>query len=99
MQFGCLAFAAIIQVSDHPVAPSLGSTVLTVVFLPALIVFALSCQAVPMTEVPDSNAETSLSYAAQYSLMFFFCAFSRAMAASSCLAVSEYGSLIFRSGL
>jgi hypothetical protein len=29
MQFGCAAFEETIQVSDHPVAPSFGSTVLT----------------------------------------------------------------------
>src|SRR6478672_3658743 len=60
MQFGCAAFAETIQVSDHPVAPSLGSTVLTWTLLSVPIVLAITCQVVPMTDVPDSNACTSL---------------------------------------
>jgi hypothetical protein len=60
MQFGCAAWDEIIQVSDQPVAPSFGSTVCTVVFLSLLMTFAITCQVVPTTDVPDSNACTSL---------------------------------------
>ena len=59
MQLGWAAFDEIIQVSDHPVEPSLGRTVLTCTLFSAPIVFAMTCQVVPMTEVPDSNACTS----------------------------------------
>src|SRR3954468_12407533 len=54
MQFGCLACAATIQVSDHPVAPSLGSIALTATFLSEPIRFAMTCHVVPMTLSPDS---------------------------------------------
>src|SRR5215211_5888297 len=60
MQLGCAAFAPTIQVSDQPVAPSFGSTVLTWTLLSVPIRFAITCQVVPMTDVPDSNACTSL---------------------------------------
>src|SRR6185312_127552 len=60
MQFGCAAFEATIHVSDHPVAPSFGSTVLTWTLLSVPIRFAITCQVVPMTDVPDSKACTSL---------------------------------------
>src|SRR4051794_23161155 len=51
MQFGCLALEEIIQVSDHPVAPSLGRIVLTGT-LSAPSRFAITCQVVPSTESP-----------------------------------------------
>src|SRR3954451_9433718 len=60
MQFGCAAFEATIQVSDQPVAPSLGSTVFTCTLFSAPMVLAMTCHVVPMTDVPDSNACTSL---------------------------------------
>src|SRR6476469_8934958 len=60
MQLGCAAFEEIIHVSDHPVAPSLGSTVLTWTLLSVPIRFAITCQVVPITDVPDSKACTSL---------------------------------------
>ena len=60
MQFGCAAFDEIIQVSDQPVEPSFGSTVLTCTLLSAPMVLAITCQVVPITDVPDSNACTSL---------------------------------------
>src|ERR687885_316567 len=56
MQFGCLAFEEIIQVSDQPVAPSFGRTVCTFVLASALMVLAITCQVVPITEVPDSKS-------------------------------------------
>jgi hypothetical protein len=58
MQFGCLAFEEIIQVSDQPVAPSLGSVVSTFT-LSACSRFALTCHAVPSTESPLVKAEIS----------------------------------------
>jgi hypothetical protein len=58
-QFGCAALAATIQVSDHPVAPSDGSTAATGA-LSASARFAMTCQVVPITESPDLNASTSL---------------------------------------
>src|SRR6185503_3390604 len=60
MQFGCAAFDESIQVSDQPVAPSFGITALTWTLLSAPMVFAITCQVVPITDVPDSNACTSL---------------------------------------
>src|SRR3954451_13699975 len=59
MQFGCLACAAIIQVSDQPVAPSEGSIVLIDAFLSVPIRLAMACQVVPTTLSPDSKAWTS----------------------------------------
>ena len=58
MQFGCLALDEIIQVSDQPVAPSLGSVVLTGT-LSASSRFAMTCQVVPTTESPLANAACS----------------------------------------
>src|ERR1700755_1339603 len=45
MQFGCLALEEIIQVSDQPVAPSLGSVVLTGTLSPSSRL-AITCQVV-----------------------------------------------------
>ena len=50
----------IIQVSDQPVAPSFGTTVFTLALPPSLMVFAMTCQVVPTTDVPCSKACTSL---------------------------------------
>src|SRR6187549_3097347 len=58
MQFGCFAFAASIHVSDQPVAPSLGSVVL-IFTLSASSRLAITCQVVPMTELPPANAACS----------------------------------------
>src|SRR3954447_10914403 len=60
MQLGWAAFDETIQVSDHPVDPSFGSTVLTWTLFSVPIVLAMTCQVVPITDVPDSNACTSL---------------------------------------
>src|SRR5215218_4723093 len=51
MQFGFLAFEAIIHVSDQPVAPSFGSTVLIGTLSPSSR-FAITCHVVPITESP-----------------------------------------------
>src|SRR3954447_10527463 len=59
MQFGCLAFAEIIHVSDQPVAPSLGSSVLIGTLSPSSRL-AMTCHVVPITESPPVNAACSL---------------------------------------
>src|ERR1044072_3402150 len=59
MQFGCLALEEIIQVSDHPVAPSFGSTT-SIGTLSASSRFAITCHVVPSTESPLVNAACSL---------------------------------------
>src|SRR3954463_1705386 len=58
-QFGCLAFDEIIQVSDQPVAPSVGRIASTGA-LSAWARLVMICQVVPSTELPDLNACTSL---------------------------------------
>src|SRR5215208_83246 len=58
MQFGFLAFDAIIHVSDQPVAPSFGSVVLTGT-LSASSRFAITCHVVPITESPLVKAACS----------------------------------------
>src|ERR671925_680067 len=59
MQFGLAALEEIIQVSDHPVAPSFGSVTL-IGTLSASSRFAMTCQVVPITESPLVNAACSL---------------------------------------
>src|SRR3954471_22761469 len=58
MQFGCFAFEEIIHVSDQPVAPSFGSAVL-IGTLSASSRFAITCQVVPIVELPFANAACS----------------------------------------
>ena len=58
MQFGFAALEAIIQVSDQPVAPSFGRTVL-IGTLSASSRFAMTCHVVPITESPLVNAACS----------------------------------------
>src|SRR3954447_2172120 len=58
MQLGCLALEEIIQVSDQPVAPSLGSVVLIGTLSPSSR-FAITCQVVPTVESPLANADCS----------------------------------------
>ncbi len=58
MQFGCLALEEIIQVSDHPVAPSFGNVV-WMFTLSAVSRFAITCHVVPTTVSPDLNAACS----------------------------------------
>ena len=59
MQFGCLAFDEIIQVSDHPVEPSDGTSVVTLC-LSASSRLAMICHVVPTVELPLANAACSL---------------------------------------
>ena len=60
MQFGCLASDEIIQVSDHPVAPSFGRIASTGGdFLSAWTRFAITCHVVPTTLSPDVKAACS----------------------------------------
>src|SRR3954453_6366368 len=59
MQFGCLAFAEIIQGSDQPGAPSWGGSVLSG-GLSAWSRFAMTCPVVPITESPPVKAACSL---------------------------------------
>src|SRR3954452_4674249 len=58
MQFGFLALDEIIQVSDQPVAPSLGSVVL-IFTLSAWSRLAITCHVVPTSESPLENAAIS----------------------------------------
>ena len=69
MQFGCLALDEIIQVSDHPVEPSLGSVVSTGALSPARTL-AWYCHVVPTTLLPLSKAWISFAASDQYSPMF-----------------------------
>ena len=58
--WGAHSWTPIIQVSDQPVEPSLGTIALTPTFLSVSTRLAMTCQVVPRTEVPDSKAWTSL---------------------------------------
>src|SRR5262245_53105246 len=58
MQLGCCACELIIQVSDQPVAPSDGSTVLTGCFSSSRTL-AWYCQVVPSTEAPLEKSSIS----------------------------------------
>src|ERR1700686_4450564 len=61
MQLGCAACEYIIQVSDHPVDPSLGTVTATGVgVLSVSRRFAITWQVVPMTESALANADCSL---------------------------------------
>jgi hypothetical protein len=80
MQFGCLAFDEIIQVSDHPVEPSSGNVVSTGAFSPARTL-AWYCHVVPTTELPLWKAWISFAASDQYSPMFLRCCLSRSTAA------------------
>jgi hypothetical protein len=55
MQFGCSAWLEIIQVSDHPVAPSSGLTASIAGSLPARL-FTWYCQVVPIVMSPAAKA-------------------------------------------
>src|SRR3954452_11716008 len=98
MQFGCLALDEIIQVSDQPVAPSLGLVVSTLIFLSALMTLAWYCHAVPIAMSPPSKPVISSVEVPQYLLTSSFWVFSSATAAASCLSSSAYGFLMPRSG-
>src|SRR5215204_6727731 len=58
MQLGFFAFEEIIHVSDQPVAPSFGSVVL-IGTLSASSRLAITCQVVPMIELPFAKAACS----------------------------------------
>ena len=55
VQFGCFAFEEIIHVSDQPVEPSFGKTVLTGT-PSASSRFAITCHVVPISLSPFANA-------------------------------------------
>src|SRR5712671_1976543 len=99
MQFGCLALDEIIQVSDQPVAPSLGVTLATCLPPAALIVFCWYSQAEPMAMSPLAKPSISSWAVPQYLPTSVFWTFRRATAAASWSLSSEYGFVIFRSGL
>ena len=61
MQFGCLALAATIHVSDQPVDPSFGTVDSTLAFVPALTRLTLICHSVPRTVSPLSSDCTALA--------------------------------------
>src|SRR5262245_33117762 len=98
MQFGCLALDEIIQVSDQPVAPSLGFVNCTVFLPSALITFAWYFQAEPIAISPFSNPSISSWAVPQYLPIRPFCWTRRSLAAASCVASREYGFLMPRSG-
>src|SRR5207248_3037037 len=100
MQFGCLALDEIIQVSDQPVAPSLGFVNWTGLPPPgAFRTFAWYCQAVPIAMSPLVKPSISSWAVPQYLPMSDFCWTSRSFAAASWVASRAYGLVILRSGL
>src|SRR5258705_2501441 len=98
MQFGCLAFAEIIQVSDQPVAPSLGLVNWTVFVPEALMTLAWYCQAVPIVMSPLVKPSISSWAVPQYLPINAFCWTRRSLAAASCVASTAYGFVIPSSG-
>src|SRR5690349_9459296 len=98
MQFGCLALDEIIQVSDHPVAPSLGLVNWTFFVPAALMTFAWYCQADPIAMSPLVKPSISSWAVPQYLPTRAFCWSSRSLAAPSWVASREYGFLMFSSG-
>src|SRR3954470_1563022 len=98
MQLGCFALDEIIQVSDHPVAPSLGLVNCTVFVPEALITFAWYCQAVPIAISPLVKPSISSWAVPQYLPTRAFCWTRRSLAAASWFASRAYGFLIPSSG-
>src|SRR5437667_7953072 len=103
MQFGCAADELIIQVSDHPVAPSSGTNpwlagLIATGWLPPFNWKYWYCQVVPTWSSPFVYAWICLAAADQYSPTFARCCFSRSTAALNCVSLSSYGSVIFRFG-
>src|SRR5512141_22914 len=98
MQFGCLALDEIIQVSDQPVAPSLGVTLATCLPPAALIVFCWYSQAVPIAMSPLANPSISSCAVPQYLPISVFWTLSRSTAAWSWSLSSAYGLVILSSG-
>src|ERR1700686_4891663 len=95
MQLGCWACEEIIQVSAHPVAPSEGTTEATGLFS-LFRKLTWYGQAVPITMSPLLNGSVSSVVADQYFLIRGACTLSSAMAASSCVVVSSYTSVMPR---
>src|SRR3954447_15148854 len=103
MQLGCSASELIIQVSDHPVAPSSGRK-------PWLAGLAATgfpssfkrkywyCHVVPTVMSPLAKEEICFSASAQYSPTSGRCSFNSWTAASNCSLFSSYGSSMPRSG-
>src|SRR5450432_4775008 len=98
MQFGCCAWADIIQVSAQPVMPSVGTTASTLTPA-ALRVLTWYGQVVPMTVEALVKLVISSLYTDQYLATHGCWALSRATAASNWGWVSSYGSVIPSEGL
>src|SRR5947207_8922063 len=103
MQFGCAADELIIQVSDQPVAPSLGTNPWLAGLIATGCPFALSvqywyCHVVPTQSSPLANDWICFAKADQYSATYGRCCFSRLTAASNCFESSSYGFAILRLG-
>src|ERR1700680_4634951 len=96
-QFGCFAWAASIQVSAQPGAPSAGINSLTAT-LSACRLLVCSGQAAPIATSPFLNSSTSSAAAVQYFLINGRCCLRRLTAAPSCASVSSYGSVMPRFG-
>src|SRR5215471_11440628 len=92
-QFGCGAFAASIQVSAHPVAPSFGITA-PIGKCCAVRVDTWYGQLVPTVTSPFANAEICADALLQYCLTSGCCVLSRFTAAWNCGWVSSYGSVM-----
>src|SRR5712692_6062448 len=86
-QLGCGAFVASIQVSAHPVAPSVAGMV-SLTGAPAVLRSVVMIgQAAPTTTSPLLNAVSSSPTAAQYVFTRGLCCFKRATVASNCACV------------
>src|SRR5215469_10092537 len=92
-QFGCGALAASIQVSAHPVAPSLGITAPIGNFV-ALRALTWYGQLAPSVTSPLANAEIWSEARPQYCLTSGCCCTSRCTAAWNWLWVISYGSVM-----
>ena len=83
----------IIQVSDQPVAPSVGLVVPTVSWS-ALARFAVSCQPWDSVTAPEASPWPCLTTSAQYSATSGFCCCTSLTAASNWAWSSAYGFLM-----
>src|SRR6266550_7858482 len=87
-QLGCGAFVASIQVSAHPVAPSVG--IVSFTGAPAVLRSVVMIgQAAPTTTSPLLKAVSSSPTEPQKVLISGLCCFSRATVASNCGCVSS----------
>ena len=88
---------ASIQVSPHPVAPSLG--IVSATWAPASFSWIVWYgHAAPMKASPCWNMSISIDALGQYFLISLRCCVRSATAASNCFLVSSYGSLMPRLG-